>query len=141
MSPAPTKDDLAREAWRLISELVFDQDRRRMVSDATGLSFAKTRALRRLLDGPHSMGELSTLLGMDRPNATALVADLEISGHVCRGRDESDGRVVTVSLTDRGRASAHEARDILNAPPPRLRRMSKHELLELVRLLDDGGDQ
>src|SRR5665648_1054703 len=51
--------DIAREVWTLMSDLVLDHQRRRQVSDAVGLSFSRTRAVRRVAAKPMSMGELA----------------------------------------------------------------------------------
>jgi hypothetical protein len=53
----------ARVVWLLISDLVLDEDRRREVSEALGISFGRARALRRLAGQPMSMSELAAVLG------------------------------------------------------------------------------
>jgi hypothetical protein len=50
--------DAAREVWLLMTDLVLDNTRRREVSDALGMSFGRTRAIRRLARAPMSMREL-----------------------------------------------------------------------------------
>jgi hypothetical protein len=67
----------ARQAWQAMGALVLDNGRRREVSEQVGLSFGKTRALRRIAVRPMPMRELAALLGMDPPNLTTLVDDLE----------------------------------------------------------------
>ena len=80
------RDRAAREAWRAMAELVLDNERRREVSDRVGLSFGKIRALRRIANRPMPMGELAALLGVDPPNLTAVVDELERTGLVERQR-------------------------------------------------------
>ncbi len=80
MNADPRKDDsaaLPRELWLLMSDLVLDQGRRREVAEALGMSFGRTRAIRRVARRPISMGELAAALGIDPPNATVLVDDLD----------------------------------------------------------------
>ena len=79
-----TAPDVSREVWTLMSDLVLDNQRRRQVSEAVGLSFSRTRAVRRVAEKPMSMGDLAAALGIDRPNATVLVDDLETQGLVRR---------------------------------------------------------
>ena len=67
-----------------MSDLVLDNQRRREVSEALGMSFGRARAIRRLARGPMSMGELAAALDIDPPNATVLVDDLEAQGLVRR---------------------------------------------------------
>ena len=65
-------------------DLVLDHERRREVSEALGLSFSRARAVRRVARGPMSMSELAAALGIDPPNATVLVDELEAQGLVRR---------------------------------------------------------
>ena len=74
------RDDASRQAWQAIADLVLDNERRREVSEQVGLSFGKVRALRRVAGRPMPMGELATLLGVDPPNLTTVIDDLERSG-------------------------------------------------------------
>ena len=69
-----------------MSELVLGNSRRREVADALGMSFGRSRALRRLARRPMSMRELADALGIDPPNATVVVDDLEAQGLVRRRR-------------------------------------------------------
>src|SRR3954465_2419519 len=95
-SRAGAAPDLSREVWLLMSDLVLDHQRRRAVSEAVGLSFSRTRAVRRVAAEPMSMGELAAALGIDRPNATVLVDDLERQGLVRRRPHPTDRRAKMV---------------------------------------------
>ena len=68
-----------------MSDLVLDNERRREVSDALGISFGRARTVRRLARRPMSMGELAAALGIDPANATAVVDDLEALGSYAAG--------------------------------------------------------
>ena len=57
----------AREVWLLMSDLVLDNQRRREVSDALGMSFGRARAVRRLARRPMSMRELAARWASTRP--------------------------------------------------------------------------
>jgi hypothetical protein len=57
----------AREAWQAMAGLVLDNQRRREVSEQTGMSFGTMRALRRIAGRPMPMRELAGLLGMEPP--------------------------------------------------------------------------
>ena len=139
MSPAAKDEDggqdLAREVWLLMSDLVLDHQRRRQVSDAVGLSFSRTRAVRRVAETPMSMGDLAAALGIDRPNATVLVDDLEAHGLVRRRPHPTDRRAKMVEATRKGKTLAKRANDILGAPPEGLRDLRREDLRELRRLL------
>jgi DNA-binding transcriptional ArsR family regulator len=91
----------AREVWLLMSDLVLDHTRRREVSEALGMTFGRVRAIRRLARGPLSMGEFATALGIDRPNATTLVDDLEAQGLARRREHPTDRRAKLVEATRR----------------------------------------
>jgi DNA-binding MarR family transcriptional regulator len=125
----------AQEVWLLMSDLVLDNQRRRQVTDATGMSFGRTRALRRLARRPMSMGELAAMLGIDPPNASVLVTDMEAQGLVRRRPHPSDGRAKLVEVTRKGRDIARRADAILATPPPGLSALSPEELEALQRIL------
>lgn len=127
--------ETAREAWMLMSDLVLDNQRRREVADAAGISFGRTRAVRRLARRPMAMGELATALGIDPPNATVLVADLESLGLVRRRPHPSDGRAKLVEATRKGKELARRADAILATPPRELSELSAEDLATLRDIL------
>jgi DNA-binding MarR family transcriptional regulator len=129
-------DDPAREVWLLMSDLVLDNQRRRQVTDALGMSFGRSRALRRLARRPMSMGELAQVLGIDPPNATTLVADMESQGLVRRKPHPTDGRAKLVEATRKGKSLARTADAILATPPPALSALSTDDLETLRRILE-----
>jgi DNA-binding MarR family transcriptional regulator len=126
----------AREAWMLMSNLVLDNDRRREVSEALGISFARARALRRVARRPMSMGELAAALGIDPANATTVVDDLESSGLVRRRPHPTDRRAKLVEATRKGKGMARRADAILGTPPPALAALGVDDLEELRRMLE-----
>jgi DNA-binding MarR family transcriptional regulator len=132
--------DLSAEAahavWAAMCELVLDNERRREVVDAVGLSFGRVRALRRLLGGPLSMGELASALTIDAPNATTVVDDLEELGLVRRGPHPTDRRAKLVELTRRGRDVARRADVVLARPPAALLALEPTDLETLARILE-----
>jgi DNA-binding MarR family transcriptional regulator len=80
--------------------------------------------------------ELSKMLAIDTGLMTRMLDKLETKGLLVRSRDETDRRVVNLSLTKEGVAVAdqipHVAPAVLNA---RLNDFTKSELVELRRLL------
>ena len=133
--PADRDDRAAREAWQAMGALVLDNERRREVSEKVGLSFGKTRALRRIARKPMSMKELAGLLGVEPPNLTGLVDELERLGLVERQAHPSDRRVKLVVATAAGAALAREAEEILGRPPAGLYGLAAGELETLVEIL------
>jgi len=125
----------AREAWLLMSDLVIAHDRRRQVSDALGMSFGRARAVRRLARKPMSMGELAAALGIDPPNATVVVDDLEGQGLVRRRPHPTDRRAKLVEATRKGKDMARRADEILATPPPALGALDAEDLETLLRIL------
>jgi DNA-binding MarR family transcriptional regulator len=118
-----------------MAALVLDNQRRREVSELTGVSFGRMRALRRIAVRPMSMRELAGLLGVDPPNLTPLVDDLERSGLVERRAHPTDRRVKLVVATSEGAALARRAEEILDRPPAGLVDLPPAELEALVRTL------
>jgi DNA-binding MarR family transcriptional regulator len=128
--------DPASRVWDRMRELVNGNDRRRQVVDALGMSFVKTKALRRLAAGPMTLSELADELMTDRPYTTVLVDHLEQRGLVVRTVHPADRRSKLVSLTPAGRAAAVKANRILSEPPAALRALSAGELAALAAILD-----
>jgi DNA-binding MarR family transcriptional regulator len=93
-------------------------------------SRATTQAYRRLLEpwgltypqylvlvelwtqGPRSVRQLGDDLALDSGTLSPLLRRMESAGIVTRSRDQADGRVVTVHLTDRGRELRAEMADV-----------------------------
>jgi DNA-binding MarR family transcriptional regulator len=130
-----SKDAVSREVWMLMSDLVLDHNRRREVSEALGMSFSRTRALRRLARDSLSMGDLAAALDIDRPNATVLVDELEEQGLVNRRPHPTDRRAKLVEATRKGKALARRAETILGTPPPELAEIDEKDLEALRRIL------
>lgn len=59
-----------------------------------------------------SVGELGRKLYLDNGTLTPLLKKLEAAGYLIRTREKEDERVVTVSLTDAGRALKEQAQEI-----------------------------
>jgi DNA-binding MarR family transcriptional regulator len=129
-------EDPARDVWLLMSDLVLDNERRREVADALGMSFGRARTVRRLARKPMSMGELAAALGIDPPNATTVVGDLEAMGLVRRRPHPTDGRAKLVEATRKGKALARRANEILATPPAALSDLSAEDLETLRRILE-----
>ena len=128
--------DLARRAWRAMSDVVLDHDRKDAVSEALGLSFARVRALRRLAEEPHTLRALAEALLADPPYVTLIVDDLEQRGLVQRLPHPEDRRAKLVQLTAAGRAAASRADDIIDEPPAALRDAPAKDLAALLRVLE-----
>ena len=128
--------DLARRAWRAMSDLVLDHDRKDAVSAALGLSFARVRALRRLAAEPLTLRALADRLAADPPYVTLIVDDLQKRGLVARTAHPEDRRAKLVALTAAGRAAAARADAILDEPPAALRDVPAADLAALLRVLE-----
>ena len=128
-------EDSAREVWLLMSDLVLDNERRRDVAEALGISFGRARTVRRLARKPMSMGELAAALGIDPPNATVVVDDLEALGLVRRTPHPTDRRAKVVEATRKGKDMARRANAILSTPPSALSELSADDLETLRRIL------
>jgi DNA-binding MarR family transcriptional regulator len=132
MNAAP---DSAREVWLLMSDLVLDNTRRREVSEALGMSFGRARAIRRLARQPLSMREFAETMGIEAPNATVVVDDLEAGGLARRRPHPTDRRAKLVEATRKGRTLARQADAILATPPAGLSALDEDELATLRALL------
>ena len=109
--------DLARRAWRAMSDVILDHDRKVAVSEALGLSWTRVLALRRLAAQPLTLRALAERLAADPPYVTLMVDDLEERELVQRLPHPEDRRAKLVQLTAAGRAAATRADAILDEPP------------------------
>ncbi len=134
-----TDSDLAGCAWRAMSDLVHDHDRKLAVSEALGLSWARVLTLRRLAAEPHTQRELAEWLTADPPYVTLMVDDLEKRGLVRRKPHPEDRRAKLVQLNAAGRAAAARAEAILDEPPAALREVPAKDLAALLRVLERLG--
>jgi DNA-binding MarR family transcriptional regulator len=80
---------------------------------ASQLTLAQVRALRRLADEPKSLGQLGMELALAPPSVTRLVDRLEERGLIERSRKDEDRRKVLATLTAEGRR-------LVSAVPPLL---------------------
>ena len=133
--PAADRSATASEVWLLMSDLVLDNERRRKVAEALGISFGRARAIRRLARQPMTMGDLAAALGIDPPNATGFVDDLEAMGLVRRKPHPTDRRAKLVETTRKGKAMARRADAILGTPPAALSELGSDDLEALRRIL------
>lgn len=131
----PADAETAHEVWSLMSDLVLDNQRRREVAEAAGISFGRVRAVRRLARQPMSMGEFAAAMGIEPPNATVVVDDLESLGLVRRTPHPTDRRAKVVEPTRKGKDIARRADAILATPPPALAALGSDELQTLRRIL------
>jgi DNA-binding MarR family transcriptional regulator len=128
--------DLARRAWRAMSDVVLDHDRKIAVSEALGMSWTRTLALRRLATQPLTLRALAERLAADPPYVTLMVDDLEERGLVHRMPHPEDRRAKLVELTAAGRAAAARADAILDEPPAALHDAGAEDLAALLRVLE-----
>jgi DNA-binding MarR family transcriptional regulator len=125
----------AERVWADLCALVLDQnERRKEVAEALGMSFFRVKALRRVAKRAYSMGELAAELATDRPYLTLVVDDLEQRGLVRRTEHPTDRRSKIVSPTPEGLAAASRANAILGAPPPALLALPPDDLAALERI-------
>jgi DNA-binding MarR family transcriptional regulator len=130
-----TAQDQSARIWQGMRTLVLDDDRRREVSEALGMSFARVKALRSLTQGPTTMRGLAERLLTDAPYTTLIVNDLEERGLVRRTVSPGDRRTKQVAVTEAGERAAAVAEKILNRPPARLLDLDEDDLAALDKLI------
>ena len=135
-APVDARADAAARVFDTMRHLVLEQDdRRAAVTEALGMSFIRSKALRRLLAGPLRMSELTQKLMTDKPYTTLIVDDLERRGLVLRTVHPDDRRCKVVTLTEAGRQVAAQAESILARPPAGLLALDLEELEFLERVM------
>jgi DNA-binding MarR family transcriptional regulator len=128
--------DLAHRAWRAMSQVALDRDRKIAVSEALGLSWTRVLALRQLAIQPRTQSALAKRLSADPPYVTLMVDDLEKRGLVQRTPHPDDRRAKLVELTAAGRVVAARADAILDEPPAELRQVPTEDLATVLRVLE-----
>ena len=135
-APMTTEPDLATSAWQSMRSLVLElHDRRLAVSEATGMSYLRAKALRQLTRGPLAMRDLGAELAIDPPYTTVIVDDLEQRGLVRREVNPADRRSKLVRITPAGRAVARTSHQVTSRPPAPLTALSEKDLAALERIL------
>jgi DNA-binding MarR family transcriptional regulator len=99
------------------------------------LPFARVRALRRIAVSPMTLGELAAALGIDPPNCTTVVDDLEERGLVERRPHPTDRRSKLVATTAQGTKLAKRAQSVLDRPPAALQNLTRDDLRALADVL------
>jgi DNA-binding MarR family transcriptional regulator len=136
MTGLSSSDERATRIWNGLWAGLFDLEaRKREVATTLDISFAKTRALRRLVGGPLAMRELPQLLSTDPPYVTLLIDDLESRGYVTRTVNPEDKRTKTVAITPAGAEVAARAQQILDRPPEALLALPEEDLVALDRIV------
>jgi DNA-binding MarR family transcriptional regulator len=131
----PDGPDPADRAWEAMRALVHDNERRREVSEALGMSISKIKALSRLAERPMTCKELAAELLTDAPRASVLIDELVQRGLAERTVHPADRRSRIVEVTALGAAEAGRARSILLRAPEPLRALPPDELAALDRIL------
>ena len=106
--PGDTPAELAGAVNRLMRATVLLLRRVTADLDVTSPQLA---VLGSLLPGSRRIGDLAAEHGVRMPTMTVQVNRLERDGLVARGRDTSDARVVTVTLTEQGRRALAAGRE------------------------------
>src|SRR4051812_35573587 len=128
--------DLARRAWRAMSEIAHDHDRKLAVSEAAGMSWTRVLVLRRLAEQTLTLRGLAARIAADPPYVTLMVDDLEKRGLVERKPHPEDRRAKIVELTAAGRAAVTRAEAILDEPPPGMRDAPAEDIEAMLRVLE-----
>ena len=131
------KEELAGEAWRLISEMFLSR-RRGFVALAASLdlSAGDLETLLALEPGvPRAMRVLADSLHCDPSNVTWLIRRLEQHELVERVVHARDRRVKMVAMTEAGVEIQEQARVLLSQAPAELEALPKDVLLRLVQIL------
>jgi DNA-binding MarR family transcriptional regulator len=122
---AEGKGDVGREAWGLLSSLVYPPP---------FLAIARELDLRpaafgtlRMLGEPRTMSEVAEALHCDNSNVTGIVDSLEEKGLARRRPSESDRRVKLIELTAEGRRVHRRLAKAFATPPDWMGSLSERD--------------
>src|SRR5688572_27903244 len=110
------KKDTGREAWGLLSSLVYPPPFAAIARelDLRPAAFGTLR----MLDQPRTMSEVANALQCDNSNVTGIVDSLEQKGLARRRPSDMDSRVTLVELTPEGRRVPARPAKAFSRPPP-----------------------
>ena len=137
-----TTNDAALDLLLAVHNLVRSVRRR---SASPGLSPTQLLVLVNLIDtGPMRIGELAGRVSCSQPTATTVATSLETAGLVRRVPETSDGRAITVHITEAGRKTmltiaqeqAQQLRQRLDALDPADREVALAAVPVLWRLVN-----
>jgi DNA-binding MarR family transcriptional regulator len=136
MSDVSETNDQAVRVWSALYDYVSAQDRRRELQALLGLGgFGRVKVLLQLEDRPMTLRDIADANGLDAPYATVICDKLVEKGLVLRTAHPDDNRRKLVTLTDDGRATARQARQILGEPPASLAALTGADLSTLEEVL------
>lgn len=131
-APPRLQEELAREAWAPLFELIQDRMRHFPALAAEfELTPVQAHVLRTLGYGPQPMSALAGYLSCDASNVTGLVDRLETRGLVERRNAEHDRRVKLLCLTEAGAEVRMKLMARLAEPPEAIAALSPEDLLAL----------
>lgn len=125
--------DAAREAWKLLTPLVYPPPFVRIAREH-GLRPAAFGALRALGE-PRTMSGMAAFLHCDNSNVTGIVDNLEQRGLAVREASPDDRRVKLIALTGEGRRVRAELMRAFETPPGWVAKLSKQDQRALRDLL------
>jgi MarR family transcriptional regulator, organic hydroperoxide resistance regulator len=130
--PPRLQEELAREAWAPLFELIQDRMRHFPALAAEfELSPVQAHVLRTLGHGPQPMSMLAGYLACDASNVTGLVDRLESRGLVERRNAEHDRRVKLLCLTEAGAEVRLRLMERLAEPPAAIAALTPEDLRAL----------
>lgn len=143
MGKAPSKNgrsktDAGREAWGLLSSLVYPPPFAAIARelDLRPAAFGTLR----MLGQPRTMSEVANALQCDNSNVTGIVDSLEEKGLVRRRPSEEDRRVKLIELTPEGRRVHTRLSKAFATPPGWVDALSEKDRRTLRDVLQRAVD-
>ena len=133
-----TKEDTGREAWGLLSGLVYPPPFAAIARelDLRPAAFGTLR----MLGQPRTMSEVANALQCDNSNVTGIVDSLEQKGLARRRPSEEDRRVKLIELTPEGRKVHARLETAFATPPGWVDGLSKEDQRTLRDILQRAVD-
>jgi DNA-binding MarR family transcriptional regulator len=137
MPSSTATDTVAPEAWGLFWRIFTGDKQRRMTTlNELGLAPMQAMALQHLEPGtPLPMSALADALHCDNSNVTGIVDRLEAAGLVERRPGETDRRVKTLVVTERGAELRAQVSERMSVPPDPIASLSPEDAVALRDIL------
>jgi len=99
--------------YTTLKEIYFSIDNGdRQLLEGYKLSVPRYYLLRHIAENPGiTLTQLSSLMLTDKSNITRLIKSVETEGLVCKQKHQTDGRAISLFLTDYGQQLSREAAD------------------------------
>lgn len=126
----------SKVAWIALRDIVLDdEDQRKKVSRALGITYFKIKVIIKISDRTVSVSDLVIVLASDKTYISMILRDLEEDGTIERVQSPFDRRFKTLVLTSSGKSIAKKSQEIIDHPPEGFSNLTDKDISNLFYLI------